>query len=190
MIAGIGAGTSCRLSEGEMVVERRLVLLGGLASAIAGSAAAQTPPSTEPAAAEGSLDLAPVKSFDELWYLLTAMNTLIFLMTVAVMKDDRLVFQSIREFQPFSSQLGDAKGVETFNAALKSSDGKARADDAKSSILEAAKEIDALLGDTVAEPIRTKLVQAFRRASGLLIAQSAGAKSWWCLVYAFRKVRC
>jgi hypothetical protein len=56
--------------------------------------------------------------------------------------------------------------------------------------MNAAKEVDALLTDVVSAPVRASVVHAFARASTLLVARAAENASWWCHVYAFRKVRC
>jgi hypothetical protein len=45
------------------------------------------------------------------------------------------------------------------------------------------------LTDIVSPPIRMSVIHAFSRSSTLLIARSADNQSWWCRVYAFRKVR-
>ncbi|MBV9909221.1 MAG: hypothetical protein JOY52_16850 [Hyphomicrobiales bacterium] len=165
-------------------MRRRQFLLAGLASAVVASAAAQEQK------AEGELDLGPVKGTEELWYLLTALDTLIFCLAIAVIKDQTVIVQARREIQPYSSQLSDPKAEDAFNAALKSSEGQARAEQNKAAISEAAKEIDALLTDIVSPPIRASVVHAFARASILLVARAAENQSWWCHVYAFRKVRC
>jgi hypothetical protein len=165
-------------------LRRRQFLLAGLASAVVASAAAQEQK------AEGELDLGPVKGTEELWYLLTALDTLIFCLAIAVIKDQTVIVQARREIQPYSSQLSDPKAEDAFNAALKSSEGQARAEQNKAAISEAAKEIDALLTDIVSPPIRASVVHAFARASILLVARAAENQSWWCHVYAFRKVRC
>ncbi len=47
-----------------------------------------------------------------------------------------------------------------------------------------------MLTDVVSPPVCDSLVQAFSRASTLLVARAADNESWWCRVYAFRKVRC
>jgi hypothetical protein len=166
-------------------VRRRQFLLTSLASALVASAAAQ-----EQKAAEGDLNLGPVKGTEELWYLLTALDALIFCLAVAVIKDQAVIVQARREIQPYSSQLSDPKAEEAFNAALKSSDGQARVEQNKTAIEDAAKQIDALLTDVVSPPIRASVVHAFARASALLVARAADNQSWWCRVYAFRKVRC
>lgn len=165
-------------------MRRRQFLLAGLASAVVASAAAQEQK------AEGELDLGPVKGTEELWYLLTALDTLIFCLAIAVIKDQTVIVQARREIQPYSSQLSDPKAEDAFNAALKSSEGQARAEQNKAAISDAAKEIDALLTDIVSPPIRASVVHAFARASILLVARAAENQSWWCHVYAFRKVRC
>jgi hypothetical protein len=168
----------------EVVVRRRQFLLTGLASVLVAPAAAQEEK------ADSDLDLGPVKGIEELWYLLTALDALIFCLAVAVIKDQAVIVQARREIQPYSSQLSDPKAEEAFNAALKSSDGQARVEQNRTAIIDAAKEIDALLTDVVSPPVRASVVHAFARASTLLIARAAENQSWWCRVYAFRKVRC
>ena len=165
-------------------MRRRQFLLTGLASVLATPAAAQEQK------ADAELDLGPVKGTEELWYLLTALDTLIFCLAVALIKDPAVIVQARREIQPYSSQLSDPKAEETFNAALKSGEGQARLEQNKTVINDAAKEIDALLTDVVSPPIRASVVHAFSRSSILLVAQAAENQSWWCRVYAFRKVRC
>lgn len=164
-------------------MRRRQFLLTGLASVLAAPAAAQEQ--------KAVADLAePVKGTEELWYLLTALDTLIFTLAVAVLKEPSVIFQARREIQPYVAQLSDPKAEEEFDAALKSSDGQARVEQNKTVIDEGAKEIRALLTDVVSPPIRDSLVQAFSRASTLLVARAPDNQSWWCRVYAFRKVRC
>ena len=163
---------------------RRQFLLTALASVLATAASSQEQK------AEAELDLGPVKGTEELWYLLTALDALIFCMAVAVIKDQAVIVQARREIQPYTSQLSDPKAEDAFNAALKSSEGQTRIEQNKSAINDAAKEIDALLTDVVSPPVRASVVHAFTRSSTLLIARAAKNKSWWCRVYAFRKVRC
>jgi hypothetical protein len=158
--------------------------LTGLASVLAASAAAQEQKS------DADLNLEPVKGTEELWYLLTALDALIFCLAVAVIKDQAVIIQARREIQPYTSQLSDPKAEEAFNAALKSPEGQARVEQNKTAIISAAKEIDALLTDVVSPPVRDSVVHAFTRSSTLLIARAADNQSWWCRVYAFRKVRC
>jgi hypothetical protein len=158
--------------------------LTGLALALVASAAA------EEQKADAEPDLGPVKGTEELWYLLTALDALIFCMAVAVIKDQAVTVQGRREIQPYTSQLSDPKAEEAFNAGLKSSEGQARIEQNKSAINDAAKEIDALLTDVVSRPVRASVVHAFARSSTLLVARAAENQSWWCRVYAFRKVRC
>jgi hypothetical protein len=140
--------------------------------------------------ADADLDLGPVKGTEELWYLLTALDALIFCLAVAVIKDEAVIVQARREIQPYSSQLSDPRAEEMFSAALKSSDGQARVEQNKTAIENAAREIDALLTDVVSPPVRDSVVHAFSRSSTLLVARAAENQSWWCRVYAFRKVRC
>ena len=166
-------------------MRRRQFLLTGLASALVTSAA-----SAQEQKADAELDLGPVKGTEELWYLLTALDALIFCMAVAVIKDQAVIVQARREVQPYTSQLSDPKAEEAFNAALKSGEGQARIEQNKTAINDAAKEIDALLTDVVSPPVRASVVHAFARSSTLLIARAAENQSWWCRVYAFRKVRC
>jgi hypothetical protein len=165
-------------------VRRRQFLLTALASAFVASAVAQEPK------ADADLDLGPVRGTEELWYLLTALDALIFSLAVAVIKDQGVIVQARREIQPYSSQLSDPKAEEAFNAALKSSDGQARVEQNKTAIMNAAKEVEALLTDVVSAPVRASVVHAFAPASTLLIARAAENQSWWCHVYAFRKVQC
>jgi len=166
-------------------MRRRQFLLTGLASALVASAA-----SAQEQKADAELDLGPVKGTEELWYLLTALDALIFCLAVAVIKDQAVIVQARREIQPYTSQLSDPKAEEAFNAALKSSEGQARIEQNKTAINDAAKEIDALLTDVVSPPVRASVVHAFARSSTLLIARAAENQPWWCRVYAFRKVRC
>ena len=165
-------------------MRRRQFVLTGLASALVTSAAAQEQK------ADAELDLGPVKGTEELWYLLTALDTLIFCMAVAVIKDQAVIVQARREVQPYTSQLSDPKTEEAFNAALKSGEGQARIEQNKTALSEAAKEIDALLTDVVSPSVRASVVHAFARSSTLLIARAPENQSWWCRIYAFRKVRC
>ena len=173
------------LAWGEIALRRRQFLLTGLASALVTSAA-----TAQEQKADAELDLAPVKGTEELWYLLTALDTLIFCMSVAVIKDQAVIVEARREVQPYTSQLSDPKAEEAFNAALKSCEGQARIEQNKAAISDAAKEIDALLTDVVSPSVRASVVHAFARSSTLLIARAAENQSWWCRVYAFRKVRC
>lgn len=148
-------------------MRRREFLLTGLASVLAVPAAAEE----QKVAAD--LDSGPVKGTEELWYLLTALDTLIFCLAVAVIKDPAVIIQARREIQPYSSQLSDPKAEEALNAALKSSDGQARVEENKNAINDAAKEIEVLLTDVVSPPVRDSVVHAFSRSSTLLIARAA-----------------
>jgi hypothetical protein len=84
-------------------VFRRQFLLTTLASVLAAAASAQEQK------ADAELDLAPVKGTEELWYLLTALDALIFCLAVAVIKDQAVIVQARREIQPYTSQLSDPK---------------------------------------------------------------------------------
>jgi hypothetical protein len=173
-------------------LRRRQFLLTALASVFVASAAAQEKAreKAEEQKGDADLDLGPVKGTEELWYLLTALDTLIFSLAVAVIRDQGVIVQARREIQPYSSQLSDPKAEDAFNVALKSSEGQARVEQNKIAIMNAAKEVDALLTDVVSAPVRASVVHAFARASTLLVARAAENASWWCHVYAFRKVRC
>jgi len=161
-------------------MNRRQIIITGLVSVLAESATAQ----------QKDDDLAPTKGPDELWYLLTALDALIFCMSVAVLKEPTVVYQARREMQPYSAQLSDSKAVDAFNLALKSSDGQTRLEQNKTAINDAAKEIEALLAGVVSPAVSDSFIQAFSRSSTLLIARASENQSWWCHVYAFRKVRC
>ena len=127
--------------------------LTGLASIVV------TPAFAQEQKADADL-MGPVKGIEELWYLLTALDTLIFCLAVAVIKDSAVIVQARREVQPYSARLSDPKAEETFNAALKSSDGQSWVEQNKSAIEDAAKEIDALLTEVVPPPIRASVVHA------------------------------
>jgi hypothetical protein len=170
-------------AEDNFLLPAWLLPFTGLASIVV------TPAFAQEQKADADL-MGPVKGIEELWYLLTALDTLIFCLAVAVIKDSAVIVQARREVQPCSAQLSDPKAEETFNAALKSSDGQARVEQNKSALEDAAKEIDALLTEVVSPPIRASVVHAFSRCSTLLIARAADNPSWWRHVYAFRKVRC
>lgn len=151
-------------------MHRRQFFLTGLAFTAVGSAAAQDK-NGEDQASGADLNLGPVKGTEELWYLLTALDALIFALAVAVIKDPAVIVQARREIQPYSSQLSDPKAEEAFNAALKSPEGQARIEQNKATILDAAKEVDGLLTDIVSPPVRASVVHAFTRASTLLVAR-------------------
>jgi hypothetical protein len=69
-------------------VFRRQFLLTALASVLAGATSAQEQKT------DGELDLGPVKGTEELWYLLTALDALIFCLAVAVIKDQAVIVQA------------------------------------------------------------------------------------------------
>jgi hypothetical protein len=85
--------------------------LTGLASAVVASAAAQDQKAQEPKAqerkaqdqkADADLDLGPDKGTEELWYLLTALDALIFDLAIAVIKDQAVIVQARREIRPYT----------------------------------------------------------------------------------------
>jgi hypothetical protein len=162
-------------------MNRRQLIVTGFVSVLGTSATAQE---------SDDANLAPVKGPEELWYLLTALDALIFCMAVAVLKDPAVVLQARREAQPYASQLSDSKALDAFDAALKSGDGQARVGQNKTVISNAAKDIETALAGVVSPSVSENLIQAFSRLSTLLIARAPENQSWWCHVYAFRKVRC
>jgi hypothetical protein len=81
----------------EIALRRRQFLFTGLASALVASAA-----SAQEQKADAELDLGPVKGTEELWYLLTALDALIFCMAVAVIKDQTVIVEARREVQPYT----------------------------------------------------------------------------------------
>lgn len=164
-------------------MNRRTVLLAGMVSALATSAKAQQANFDQVAAD------APVSTRDELIYLLTALDTLIFVMAVVVLKEAEAVSRSRAEFQPYGAQLAAPNAVEILNQALSSDTGRALVKEAQPLITLATKELTELLGE-VSTPLRSALTKAFSRASTLLAARSADNKGWWCHCYALRKIHC
>ena len=72
-------------------MRRRQFLLTGLASIVA------TPAFAQEQKADADL-MGPIKGIEELWYLLTALDTLIFCLAVAVMKIRRSLFRRAERF--------------------------------------------------------------------------------------------
>ena len=70
-------------------MRRRQFLLTGLASVLAAPAGAQEQ--------KPDADLAHLSKNGKLWYLLTALDTLIFTLAVAVLKEPSVIFQARRE---------------------------------------------------------------------------------------------
>jgi hypothetical protein len=48
----------------------------------------------------------------QLWFLLSALDTLIFVMTGGVLKEPNKVPRTVQEFQPYGAQFGEAHAVE------------------------------------------------------------------------------
>jgi hypothetical protein len=67
---------------------------------------------------QSNADTRPVEVEEELWFLLSAPDTLIFVMTDAVLKEPSAVARTIQEFQPYGAHFGEANAVEVFNGAL------------------------------------------------------------------------
>ncbi len=97
-------------------MRRRQFLLTGLAAVLA------TPAGAQEQKPEADLNPEPVKGTEELWYLLTALDALIFSLAVAVIKDEAVIVQARREIQPYSSQLSDPKGLSGINCIDERSD--------------------------------------------------------------------
>ena len=130
----------------------------------------------------------PVEGDDELWYLISSIDALIFFMSVA--DEPKFIAASRRAFSPYGAQLGEPKAVEIFNEELRSG-GYERVKDGWRQITVAtlnASKVLAEAGGT--ERLNKRLVGGFARASALLLARSAKNKSWWCDCYALRKIGC
>ena len=87
----VSAAALGQMVTNEVVMRRRQFLLTGLASVLSTPAVAQEQKS------DANLDLEPVKGTEELWYLLTALDALIFCLAVAVIKDPPVIIQARRE---------------------------------------------------------------------------------------------
>jgi len=133
----------------------------------------------------------PVEGYEELWFLLSAIDTLIFVMTGVVLKEPNEVARTIQEFQPYGVQFGEANAVEAFNGALESDEGRARVEDGLSTIAAATQRTATLLSDTIlSDPLRDTISKSFSRASALLLARSSENTRWWCNCYGLRAINC
>ncbi len=163
---------------------RRELLLSGLLCVAGGLAHGQEIP-------ESNADIRPVEGEEELWFLLSALDTLIFVMTGGVLKEPNEVARTIQEFQPYGAQFGEADAVETFNAALIANEGRARVQDGSPTIAAATQKTATLLSDVLSSaPLRDVISQSFSRASTLLLARSAENSRWWCNCYGLRAINC
>ena len=169
---------------GEQVNRRRL-LVAGLFCVAGGLAYGQEIPE------KTNTDSRPVEDEEELWFLLSALDTLIFVMTGGVLKESKEVARTIQEFQPYGAQFGEANAVEAFNGALLSSEGRARVDDGAATIAAATQRTAILLSDVISSaPLRDTISKSFSRASTLLLARSAENARWWCNCYGLKVINC
>jgi hypothetical protein len=166
-------------------LNRRRLLVAGLFCAAARSASGQEKLD------KFDVDMRPVEGEDELWFLLSAIDTLIFIMTGVVLKEPSAVPRTIREFEPYGLQFADVNGFEAFNGALLSDEGKARAQSGSSRIAAAKQRTAALLSDTIlSDPLRDSICRSFSRASTLLLARSSENAEWWCNCYGLKMINC
>ena len=140
---------------------------------------------------KANADSRPVEGEEELWLLLSALDTLIFVMTAGVLKEPNEVARTIQEFQPYGAQFGEANAVEAFNGALVSNEGRARVLDGLTTIAAATQKNATLLTDVISStPLRDTISQSFSRASTLLLARSSENSRWWCNCYGLRAINC
>jgi hypothetical protein len=173
-----------RSARGEQV-NRRQLLVAGLFCIGGGLAYAQEIPD------KTNTDSRPVEDEEELWFLLSALDTLIFLMTGEVLKESKEVARTIQEFQPYGAQFAESNAVEAFNSALISNEGRARVDDGASTIAAATQRTATLLSDVISSaPVRDTISKSFSRASTLLLARSAENARWWCNCYGLKVINC
>ncbi len=166
-------------------MNRRQLLVVGLFCVSGGLAYAQDIPE------KSNTDRRPVEGEEELWFLLSALDTLIFVMTGGVLKEPNEVARTIQEFQPYGAQFGEANAVEAFNGALISNEGRARVEDGLSTIDAATQRTATLLSDVISSaPLRDAISTSFSRASTLLLARSSENIRWWCNCYGLRAINC
>jgi hypothetical protein len=171
-----------RSAWGEQV-NRRQLLVAGLFYVGDGLADAQEIPQ--------NTDTRPVEDEEELWFLLSALDTLIFLMTDGVLKEPKEVARTIQEFQPYGAQFAESNAIEAFNSALLSNEGRARVDDGTSRIAAATQRTTTLFSDVISSaPVRDTISKSFSRASTLLLARSAENARWWCNCYGLKVINC
>lgn len=157
------------LGSEEAKVNRRQIVLAGLALPFVGPANAQSSPKM----------FDQVQGPEELWFVVNALEAMIFLMVS--LKDLKNVARTRQDFAPYEAQLTNQNAVETFNKALKSQDGMERAKQSLDSIDKAAGGIsNALSGTSCSEGIRTNIVNSFERGSILLSAANSENDHWWC----------
>jgi hypothetical protein len=165
-------------------MNRRQLLGAGLSCIAGGLAYGQIPE-------KSNADTRPVEGDEELWFLLSALDALIFVMTAAVLKEPNEVARTIQEFQLYGAQFGEPNAVEAFNDALTSNEGRARVEDGLPTIAAATQKTASLLSDTIlSDPLRDTICKSFSRASTLLLAHSSENTRWWCNCYGLRAINC
>ena len=166
-------------------MNRRQLLLAGLFCVAGRIAHGQEIPG------KSNGDTRPVQGDEELWFLLSALDTLIFVVTGGVLKEPNEIARTIQEFQPYGVQFGELHAAETFNDALISNEGLARVADGASAIAAATQKTATLLSDVISSaPLRDTISQSFSRASTLLLARSSENTRWWCNCYGLRAINC
>ncbi len=136
-------------------------------------------------------DTRPVDGEEELWFLLSAIDTLIFVMTGIVLREAKAVPRTIREFEPYGLQFAESNGFQTFNGALQSYEGKTRVRDGLPTIAAATQRTASLLSGTIlSDPLRDSICKSFSRASTLLLARSSENAQWWCNCYGLKVINC
>ena len=113
-------------------MNRRQLFVSGLFCVAGGLAYGQEVPE------KANEDSRPVEGEEELWFLLSALDTLIFVMTGGVLKEPNEVPRTVQEFQPYGAQFGEANAVEAFNDALVSNEGRDRVQDGLATIAAAS----------------------------------------------------
>jgi hypothetical protein len=166
------------LASEEDEMNRRELLIAGLSVPFVTAARAQVVAD----------DLyAQVKGLDELWFIVNALEAVIFL-TLSP-KNPEVVARTRQDFIPYGQQLVSSEAVQTFNNALQSPEGMERAKKASESINKAADSISANLSDTsCSDGVRMIMVNAFKRGSILLSAANSENLSWWCRCYGLRRL--
>ena len=139
-VSGQG-GLDCARPFGGEQVNRRQLLLAGLFCAAGRIAHGQDIPG------KSNADTRPVQGDEELWFLLSALDTLIFVVTGGVLKEPNEIARTIQEFQPYGVQFGELHAAETFNDALISNEGLARVADGASAIAAATQKTATMQGD-------------------------------------------
>jgi hypothetical protein len=164
---------------------REILAAVGASSIISLSAFGQT--TGEPA--DFAFSTGPVEDEDELWFLISSMEALIFVVSIA--DEPKSIGASSRAFSQYAVQLGEPKAKEIFNEALRSPDGLGRVKEGWQKISLATVNVSKVLaaaGEN--ERLNRRLAGAFSRTSALLLARSAKNMSWWCECYGLRVIGC